>query len=290
MGCAVYNSIVALNELEDFDPKVVEFLENRETKKQKNVTQLETSAPIGPPTCATSDPKEKIFFLGIEDRKTVHRPQSQAPKFSEAAKINVEARELKKGLPVGASLPLIEREKIALLRGKKFPPAKIRDIRTTRMRHQNFIDLIGDHPIDTYNRDDFIALIDHLRFMLPNVSKRASASGKDTRSSFIENWDPETSSPRKPSLNTKTGKLQKVQMSRQTIKNGFIGCILPVFRSNEWNGRSCDPIAGKPLEYPPCFTKSHSAEPISDQKMSLIVKSGLKVDAFQSGCYLCWAS
>ncbi|MFD0917312.1 hypothetical protein ACFQ14_12925, partial [Pseudahrensia aquimaris] len=296
MAELVFNGLVALNDLENATPEVLELVKKRKAKNQSesfnkscpsseaNLSPADLDAPVSSQTSVQSvdvrtvpqETRQEVLFLGLEDRTTVERPNSSAPLFSEVSKSYIEGREVKKGLPMGASLPLKEREEIPDLRGKKFPPAKIRDLKSTRMRHRVFMDLIGDHPIDTYNRDDFRTFIDHLRFMSPNFNDCKNADEKSTRDLLMENWDPETCSPKKPTLNPETGKLHKVHLSRSTAKNSYVGGIRPVFRENEWEGRSCDPIAGVPLEYPPCFKAPEPAEPISDQKMYQIVKSGLE--------------
>ena len=200
-------------------------------------------------------------FLGRPDRRLVPRAASTWPLLSEAAVRYFAKREEKRKLEPGASLPLSERPE---LKNGNPDPALVRDIRTARMRCKVFIDLIGDHPIDTYDREDFRTFIHLLRFYEPNAADRAEMSATNARSLLEANY----AGPNAPPLNR--------PMALKTVKNGYVGGIRPIIRFIEQDGTLCDPLQNKPLEYPSHFPRSKPAEPISGAKMQAIVRGGLK--------------
>lgn len=85
------------------------------------------------------------------DRRYVPRQQSTKPLFSVVSEEYLQAR-------AGRS-------------GEDDP-----DVGTARMRRDIFIDLIGDHPVDTYNGSDLQAFVNLLKFLPANVTKRKDAT------------------------------------------------------------------------------------------------------------------
>jgi hypothetical protein len=73
------------------------------------------------------------------DRRSVPRPASTKPLFSVVSEEYLHDRAAQKGKDDA-------------------------DVRSARMRRDVFIDLIGDHPVDTYNGSDLQAFVNPMRF------------------------------------------------------------------------------------------------------------------------------
>ena len=247
-----------------------------EKAAQQHVPPTETPSErtvvnVGVKEAATSEELEAVpaseivpTFLGLPDRRHIKRPSSTAPLLSEAAEPYFAEREKRKKLPVGATLPERERMKIPALADQSFEPARVRDIKTNRTRLKIFIDLIGDHPVDTYTCEDFQTFVHLMRFYEANSGDRADVFEIDARALFEQNY------------NTVTGEALNRPAALKTVKNGFVGGVRPIIRSVTHKGRVCDPLGGVPLEYPRDFPRSKPAEPIGGAQMQRIVRSGIE--------------
>ncbi|WP_454686951.1 hypothetical protein [Agrobacterium leguminum] len=97
-------------------------------------------AVIEAPTQVARDESGKRIPAFKLDRRTAARKPSTLPRLGEIMDEYLEKRKLKSG-PKGA-----------------------KDIKTARARLYIFIELIGDHPVDTYNITDLQAFIDLMQF------------------------------------------------------------------------------------------------------------------------------
>lgn len=167
-----------------------------------------------------------------KDRRFVERQQSDKPLFSQAADVYLQGRITKKG--------------------------KVnKDIETAQTRLNIFIELIGDHPLDTYSPTDLQAFINLMAFWPPNEKDRPA----DMPAHDIINSNRDRS---------------KGVLALQTLRNGYIGVIKPVFRKGATEFECRNPIQGGMLTYPDMARRPVSAEPIAATKIETLFKAGAK--------------
>ncbi|NDV88933.1 hypothetical protein GTW51_19805 [Aurantimonas aggregata] len=178
------------------------------------------------------DQDGKVIPAFLLDRRIVVRRASEMPPFSEVSDEYLAAR-------LSAS------------------PSKHRDISTARFRRDLFIQLIGDHPVDTYNAADLQAYI-HLLSHWP--AEEGDRRGDWTARQIIEN--------------NRDLHLKPIGLS--TFRDGYVGTIGTMMRHKMATLGYSDPFAGAKIRYPETATPKRSAEPLASEKISRLFRTGVE--------------
>ncbi len=199
------------------------------------------SAPLAPAAAAAHeqapaarvhrDENGKIVPAFRLDRRTVERKPSELPCLSEVAEEYFAAREVKLG-------------------------AGHKDVKTARMRLAVFIDLIGDHPVDTYTPADlqaFIALMAHWP-----AQARHRPSDKSPREILAANAD-----------------LRFKPLKRSALEDGYVTTARSIIRYKMTDYEFADPFANAKLRYPETAAPKQSTEPLSSDQKSRIFRTGV---------------
>jgi integrase len=168
------------------------------------------------------------------DRRYVPRPQSTKPLFSVVSEEYLQAR-------AGRS-------------GEDDP-----DVGTARMRRDIFIDLIGDHPVDTYNGSDLQAFVNLLKFWPANVTKRKDAAKLTPRELIESNRD-----------------LHLQPLKLKSLKEGYVAGIKAMMRHKMGDYEYRDPFAGVRIHWPDTAAPSTPREPLSNDLISRAFRLGAK--------------
>lgn len=174
------------------------------------------------------------------DRRTVQRKPSTLPRLSEMMEEYLEKRKLRSGS-----------------KGAK-------DVKTARARLHVFIELIGDHPIDTYNLTDLQAFIELMQYWPGDNNAR---------------------DPSIPAMQTIDGNrdLHLQPLARKSLEEGYLAVVKAAVRSLMTAGEYPDPFAGPRLVFPSTAATAVKAEPLAKNKISQVfrhgVASGLMEDA-----------
>ncbi|MDR2310449.1 MAG: hypothetical protein LBE54_05600 [Brucellaceae bacterium] len=190
-----------------------------------------TSQP--PATLKHSSEKSKEAHIPAFklDRRYSERPKSGKPLFSEIAA-----------------------EYLALRESASSTANK--DIKIARFRIDLFMELIGDHPVDTYTGTDLQAFIDLLKFW-PAEEKERDIS-KTPREIIENNHD-----------------LHLRPLARKTLSEGYMAIIKTVINSGQTQHDYSTPIARAKLVYPNTARPSVAAEPLSGQKVESLLRTGV---------------
>ena len=166
------------------------------------------------------------------DRRTAPRKPSDLPLFSEVAQEYFEARAVKVG-------------------------EKNKDIRTARYRLGVFIDLIGDHPVDTYTGADlqaYVALMTHWP-----ADKRHRPDAMTPREILASNAE-----------------MKFKPLKRSALEDGYVTIVKTIVRSKMTEWEYPDPFSGVKLRYPDTAAPRESAEPLSSEKIGAIFRKGVE--------------
>ncbi|MBS9721506.1 hypothetical protein JYU29_12510 [Tianweitania sp. BSSL-BM11] len=166
------------------------------------------------------------------DRRSVTRKSSDLPRLSEVAEEYFAAREVKLG------------------GGHK-------DIKTARMRLGVFLDLIGDHPVDTYTPADlqaFIALMTHWP-----AQERHRPSDKSPREILAANAD-----------------LSFKPLKRSALEDGYVTTARSIIRYKMTDYEYPDPFLNAKLRYPETAAPKQSTEPLSSDQKTRIFRTGVE--------------
>lgn len=166
------------------------------------------------------------------DRRNAPRKSSAQPRLSEVMDEYLEKRRLKSG-PKGA-----------------------KDIKTARARLEVFIELIGDHPVDTYNLTDLQAYIDLMQYWPGDNNSRDPAM---TAMQIIDgNRD-----------------LRLQPLTRKSLQEGYVAVVKAAIRSLMTAGEYADPFLGPNLVYPSTAAAAKKSEPLAADKISVVFRTGV---------------
>lgn len=195
------------------------------------VAQVESSVPVTPGRIHR-DENGRIVPAFRLDRRSVARRPSELPRPSEVAEEYFAARAIKLG------------------EGHK-------DIKTARMRLGIFLDLIGDHPVDTYSPADlqaFIALMTHWP-----AQERYRPSDKSPREILAANAD-----------------LRFKPLKRSPLEDGYVTTARSIIRYKMTDYEYPDPFLGAKLTYPETAAPKQSTEPLSSEQKGRIFRTGVE--------------
>ncbi|PWI52081.1 hypothetical protein B5K03_21580 [Rhizobium phaseoli] len=167
-----------------------------------------------------------------QDRRFVSRPQSNQPLFSKAAKDYFAQREANTSL------------------GNK-------DIGTGRYRIDLFIELIGDHPIDTYSVTDLQAYVNLLKYWPAKKEDRPET--KPAREILQDNAD-----------------LHLEPLAKKTMREGYVTIVKSVFAYCERHAGLRNHIRGARLDFPDTAKPTMPSEPLAYHKISQLFRKAVE--------------
>src|SRR5690606_35641044 len=129
--------------------------------------------------------------------------------------------------------------------------------RPARYRMSVFLNLIGDHPIDTYVGSDLQAYV-RLMACWP-ADKRHRPSDATPREIIESNRD-----------------LKFKPLKRSALEDGYVSIVKTIVRSKITELAYRDPFAGVRLRYPATAAPRETAEPLSSTKISDIFAAGVQ--------------
>ncbi|MBB6262216.1 integrase [Paenochrobactrum gallinarii] len=223
-------------EMIDIDEGLAETLNTEPTPSQPHLKIAPTPAePVIATTPITGTKplknSEKIPAFK-QDRRTVQRPASDKPLFSDLAA-----------------------EYLALRESKSNTANK--DINIARFRIDLFIDLIGDHPVDTYTGTDLQAYVELIKYWPANAKDRDA--NKTPREIIASNRD-----------------MRLLPLAHKTLVQGYVAIVKTVITSGQTNYNYPNPIANVKLSYPDTARPSVSAEPLSPEKINQLFITGVE--------------
>lgn len=228
---------------------------NAELLKQTALAKLNSStSPVvqaAMPVSPNVTPKE-VFAASVEDvdeplpldengrpipafkldRRKVRRKKSSKSLFSEVAATYLTSREVARG-------------------------KDDKDIRIARSRIDVFLELIGDHPVDTYDGSDLQAFVDLMQYWPADTNKR------DPNVSAFDIIDDNRDLRLKP-------------LALKSLKEGYVAVVRSAIRSAMTAKGYQDPFAGVKIHYPKTAAAPVSAEPLSARKISDIFRIGVE--------------
>ncbi|WP_281977898.1 hypothetical protein [Pseudorhizobium flavum] len=165
------------------------------------------------------------------DRRLVPRKFSTKPKFSRVAGVYLKARQ-------GAKT------------------SKNKDIETARSRFQLFVDIIGDHPVDTYEPADIQAYVNALQYWPAKLSNRPEGAA---------------------ALDVIAGNLdrRKLPIALNTLKDGYVTIIKTAIKYGVSHYAYDYPLTGMTLHYPEIARRAQPAQPLSFAKISRVLATGV---------------
>lgn len=166
-----------------------------------------------------------------EDRRSVERKPSTKPLFSQIASEYLTLRQSGKS-------------------------GKNTDLDIAEFRLNLFVELIGDHPIDTYTPTDLQAFIDLMKYW--------PARQKDRD---------ENLTPREIIASNQDFHLETLAL--KTLQEGYVAVVKTVFGSRTTTYDYSNPISGTKLVYPDSARDSVPTEPLSIKKVELLLKAGV---------------
>ncbi|MCY0149322.1 hypothetical protein OEG84_23710 [Hoeflea sp. G2-23] len=131
------------------------------------------------------------------------------------------------------------------------------DIKTAEMRLNIFVELIGDHPIDRYTPTDLQAFINLMQFWPSKHNDKPSHLS--AREIIDSNRD-----------------FSKKSIAKNTLQNGFMGVIKPVFSNAATQHDFDNPVKNVALKYPKAARDAVSAEPLSAKKLTQLFRTGVQ--------------
>ncbi|MGS4987500.1 hypothetical protein ACVDG9_06000 [Roseibium sp. RP-7] len=171
------------------------------------------------------------------DRRFIERPASSAPLFSVVAKENLDAWEKRRATKSGKST----------------------DVASARARCELFVELIGDHPADTYVPSDLQAFIELLRFYPAKMSDRRK--GLTAREIISDNSD-----------------LQLKPLSSTTIRTQYVSTVKRIIAEGALGWEYKNPLENVSLRLPKGRKNNRKAKtsPLSSVQVSTIFRKGVE--------------
>ncbi len=179
------------------------------------------------------DTEGKLIPAFELDRRTVRRPKSVQPKLSDVIPTYIAGRRLSGGANIA------------------------RDLATAKSRLALFIELIGDHPVNTYVPADLQAFVNLMQFWPGDNNQR----------------DPDLT-PWQVIENNRD--LHLKPLAKTTFKDGYLAVIKAAIRSAIAGGGFTDPFGGAKIRIPKTAESPRRATPIGASKMNNLFKTGIE--------------
>jgi hypothetical protein len=179
------------------------------------------------------DAQGKLIPAFELDRRTVRRPKSFQQKLSDVIPTYIAARRIAGGANIA------------------------RDLSTAESRLALFIELIGDHPVDTYLPADLQAFVNHMQYWPGDNNQR----------------DPDLT-PWQVIENNRD--LHLKPLAKNTLKDGYLAVIKAAIRSAIAAGGFRDPFAGAEIKIPKTAASPRKATPIGTSKINTLFRTGIE--------------
>ncbi|CDZ72565.1 Putative integrase/resolvase recombinase protein [Neorhizobium galegae bv. orientalis] len=216
------------------------------TQLQSPVSPERDMPPVVSPIAAHPEDGEKTARRRISadvtpafmlDRRTVERPPSTKPLFSKVASDYLATRKASKS---GVN----------------------KDIAIAESRLNLFVELIGDHPINTYTGTDLQAFIDLMKFWPKNPKHRLDHL---TAREIIASNNPTVFET----------------LARKTLEEGYVAVIKSALNSGQTD-YDYSPIAGAKLKYPDSARAPVNTEPLGYAKIQKLFETGVASGLFDN--------
>ncbi len=208
--------------------------------------------------------QSKPMFAGMVDRAKVHRPNalnSPYPYLSIAAGEYLQGWARRLGWSIPAELKKSDwDEEIEEPDG----------VGTARTRVQVFIDLIGDHPIDTYKTRDFQTFVDLVVRYPKNAKQSKACRGVPTRELILG---------RRANGFSNVDTSEFITFAKVTIKDGYLAPINSAIRAWRDEQEELDKLQGistGDLRYPDETVRHVNNDQISRRTVTSVLEAGLE--------------
>ncbi|WP_377294532.1 hypothetical protein [Rhizobium sp. SG2393] len=182
---------------------------------------------------APRDAQGKLIPAFELDRRTVRRPKSVQPKLSDVIPTYIAARRLSGGANIA------------------------RDLATAQSRLALFIELIGDHRVDTYVPADLQAFVNHMQYW---------PGDNNQRDPDLTPWQ----------VIEDNRDLHLKPLARKTLDEGYLAVVKAAIRSAITAGGFSDPFAGAKIKIPKTAASPRKATPIGATKMNGLFRAGIE--------------
>lgn len=179
------------------------------------------------------DAQGKLIPAFELDRRTVRRSKSVQPKLSDVIPTYIAGRRLSGGANIA------------------------RDLGTAESRLVLFIELIGDHPVDTYVPADLQAFVNQMQYWPGDNNQRDP--GLTPWEVIEDNKD-----------------LHLKPLAEKTLKEGYLAVVKAAIRSAITAGGFSDPFAGAKIKIPKTAASPRKATPIGTSKMNALFRTGIE--------------
>ena len=179
------------------------------------------------------DAQGKLIPAFELDRRTVRRPKSVQPKLSDVIPTYIAGRRLSGGANIA------------------------RDLATAESRLALFIELIGDHRVDTYVPADLQAFVNLMQYWPGDNNQR----------------DPDLT-PWQVIENNRD--LHLKPLAKNTLKDGYLAVIKAAIRSAIAGGGFTDTFGGAKIRIPKTAESPRRATPIGASKVNNLFKTGVE--------------
>ncbi len=197
-----------------------------------HVAAVSTDHPVPTAPAISSTQADSDMPAAQRDRRFVARAPSNQPLFSNVAKDYFAQREANTSL------------------GNK-------DIGTARFRIALFIELIGDHPIDTYSVTDLQAYVNLLKYWPAKKEDRPDT--KPAREILKDNAD-----------------LHLEPLSKKTMREGYVTIVKSVFAYCERHAGLKNHLRGARLDFPETARPTIPSEPLAYHKISKLLRTAVQ--------------
>ena len=203
-------------------------------------------------------------FAGLTDRAHVYRPEAAESNYP---LLSIAAGEYLQGWArrLGATVP-VAFNKLEWDVKVKEPTG----VASARNKIQVFIDIIGDHKIDTYKKRDFQTFVDLIIFYPKNSKQTKACRGVPTRSLILgirgagyANVDP----------------AHLATLSKVSIKNGYLAFINSTIRAWTDEAETMDQLIGinlNKLRYPKKTIRDTNKDQVSRRTLTAVFNKGLE--------------
>lgn len=215
-------------QVSDFSPSTLSSLSQPDADRRPANLEALSDENVSP-----RDAQGRLIPAFELDRRTVKRPKSSQPRLSDVIPTYVAARRLSGGANIE------------------------RDLSTAESRLALFIELIGDHPVDTYVPADLQAFVNHMQYWPGDNNQR----------------DPDLT-PWQVIEDNKDLHLRP--LAEKTLQEGYLAIVKAVIRSAITTGGFTDPFAGAKIRIPKTAASPRKATPIGTSKINALFRAGIE--------------
>ena len=208
-----------------------------QSAKKAPVANASPTSPVEPTPVQTATPQKTNSPerphtpVHQYDRRTVERASSTRPLFSYVAEEYLSS--------------WLDRN-----------PEASKDVDSARTRKELFIELIGDHPVDTYTGADLQAFVEFLKFYPANPNARSPALSAREIISANQTFE-------------------LTPLSKASVQNVYVSNVKSMIRHGMVDYEYKDPFDGVRLRYPSTASNQIETEPLSSDQITRIFRTGV---------------